>query len=72
VTVARNEILTALNEPDAFVLALVQVNDGLRTGRRDLGYDGLNRADRRVLAAVSRFMRLRGAIRIATAPTDLL
>jgi hypothetical protein len=28
VTVTRNEIITALNEPNAFVLAIVQVNDG--------------------------------------------
>jgi hypothetical protein len=28
VTVTRNEILTALNEPDAYTLAIVEVEDG--------------------------------------------
>ena len=36
VTVTRNEILTALNKPDAFIFAIVQVNNGYASEPRYL------------------------------------
>lgn len=65
VTVTRNEILTALNKPDAFILALVEVHEGAARPPRYLRAPFRREPD---FGATSVTYRLRDLLARATAP----
>ena len=67
VSISRNEILTALNTPDAFILAIVIVTDGVAAEPRYLRHPFKREPD---FGATSVTYKLRDLLARATAPND--